>query len=129
MTGPARAGLFVYAKDMPRLAAFYADIAGLRPLHTTESLTVLGGTDLQLLVHRIAPDIAAAIAITVPPQRRDNTALKFFFSVPQLARAIERIEALGGLGFSSRWDGPGFVMCDACDPEGNVFQLREWRPT
>lgn len=27
---PARAGVFIYAKDLPRLAAFYAAVLGMR---------------------------------------------------------------------------------------------------
>ena len=33
--------------------------------------------------------------------------------------------ALGGQLFDERWQGPGFVVCNAMDPEGNVFQVRE----
>jgi len=30
--------------------------------------------------------------------------------------------------FSEQWQGPGFVVCNAMDPEGNVFQVREQAP-
>jgi catechol 2,3-dioxygenase-like lactoylglutathione lyase family enzyme len=110
MAGPARAGLFIYANDMDRIAAFYVAVAGMVPLHRAEDLTVLQSPDIQLLIHRIPPAIAAGITITVPPQKREDMALKFFFTVANLAE---------------NWQGSGFVVCNAMDPEGNVFQVRE----
>jgi hypothetical protein len=32
---------------------------------------------------------------------------------------------LGGEVFSEHWQGTGFVVCNAMDPEGNVFQVSE----
>jgi predicted enzyme related to lactoylglutathione lyase len=128
MPGPARAGLFVYAKDPDRVAAFYAALGGMVELHRRDELIVLQSPDLQLLVHRIPPAIAAGIVIGSPPVRREDCALKFFFTVPSLEEARERAQALGGALFDERWPGPGFVACNAMDPEGNVLQLREARP-
>lgn len=128
MPGPARAGVFVYAKDMQTLASFYAAIAGMARLHEEADLIVLESPDIQLLVHRIPPHIAADIVIAVPPVRRENTALKFFFTVASLAQARARAAELGGMVFEENWSGPGFVVCNAMDPEGNVFQVRESTP-
>ncbi|MFO1207203.1 MAG: VOC family protein [Burkholderiales bacterium] len=125
MSGPARAGLFLYAKDLPRLAEFYESVAGFARLHESAELIVLQSPDIQLVVHAIPEDIAQNIVIASPPERRANTALKFFFSVPSLLRAREVAAGLGGEVFSENWPGPGFVVCNAMDPEGNVFQLRE----
>ena len=125
MPGPARAGLFVYAKDKDRLCIFYEAIAGMARLHETAELTVLESPDIQLLVHRIPASIAAGIAITSPPSRREDTALKFFFTVPSLDDARVRAAVLGGEVGNENWRGPGFVVCNATDPEGNVFQVRE----
>lgn len=124
MSGPARAGLFIYAVDAPRLAAFYEAVAGMRPLHQADELWVLQSADIQLLVHAVPAPIAAQITITTPPQRREDTALKFFFSVADLAQAGALIQQLGGELFAERWSGPGFIIANAMDPEGNVFQLR-----
>jgi predicted enzyme related to lactoylglutathione lyase len=125
MPGPARAGLFVYAKDPERLCTFYASVGGMVRLHQTDDLTVLESPDIQLLVHRIPPHIAAEIVVHSPPERRENTALKFFFTVPSLAEARQLAAALGGEVFNENWRGPGFVACNACDPEGNIFQVRQ----
>lgn len=87
MPGPARAGLFVYAKDSERLARFYEAVAGMGRLSESSELTVLESADIQLLVHRIPAHIADGIAITSPPERREASALKFFFTVASLAQA------------------------------------------
>lgn len=97
----------------------------MRRLHASAELIVLESRDIQLLVHRIPPDIAAGISIGSPPQKRENTALKFFFTADSLAAARATAARLGGEVFAERWRGPGFIVCNAMDPEGNVFQVRE----
>ena len=126
MTGPARAGLFVYAKDIERVAGFYQAVAGMARLRSDEELIVLQSPDIQLLVHRIPVRYAGDIVITSPPRRREQTALKFFFSVASIAATREAAARLGGEVFTENWQGPGFVVCNAMDPEGNVFQVREF---
>ncbi|HEU4613995.1 MAG TPA: hypothetical protein VFS15_18000, partial [Kofleriaceae bacterium] len=74
---------------------------------------------------RIPAAIAERIVITSPPERREDTALKFFFTVPSIEAARATAVSLGGAVFDERWNGPGFVVCNACDPEGNIFQVRE----
>ena len=125
MPGPARAGLFVYAVDSDRIASFYEAVVGMGRLHEDADLIVLASPDFQLLVHATPPHVAARIAITSPPRKREDTALKFFFTVPSLAAARATAARLGGEVFSESWRGPGFVVCNAMDPEGNVFQVRE----
>jgi predicted enzyme related to lactoylglutathione lyase len=125
MPGPARAGLFLYALDMEAITAFYAAIVGMETLSQTADLTVLESPDMQLLVHRIPAAIAATIRLSSPPVRREDTALKFFFTVPSLAAARAKARALGGEVGDENWQGPGFIVCNAVDPEGNIFQLRE----
>jgi hypothetical protein len=97
----------------------------MRLLNVTPDLTVLESEDIQLLVHQIPKHIAAENIIQVPPLRRENTALKFFFTVPSLVFARNEAARLGGEVFTENWQGPGFVVCNAMDPEGNVFQVRE----
>lgn len=125
MPAPARAGVFIYAKDLPRLAAFYAAVLGMRQVHADEEIAVLASPDLQLLVHRIPAHIAADIHIETPPVRREDCAIKFFATVPSLTAAGTTAASLGGQLFDERWEGPGFIVCNAMDPEGNMFQIRE----
>lgn len=125
MPGPVSSGLFVYVKDVERIARFYESVLGLSRLHGSDELLVLQGQHLQLVVHAIPAHIASTIRISSPPQRREDTALKFFFTVPGIDAARTTAAAAGGEVFAERWHGPGFIACNACDPEGNIFQLRE----
>ena len=124
MQGPARAGLFVYALDVARLAGFYEALLGLARVRTTPELVVLDSPGLQLVVHAMPPEVATQASIVDPPAPRD-AALKFFFTVPCLDAAQAQAEALGGGALPGRWASPVFTACNALDPEGNVFQLRE----
>lgn len=128
MSGPARAGLFIYAKDLSRLAKFYESFLGMTRTHATPDLVVLRSPDIQLTLHAMPPAIAASVTISDPPAKRDNTALKFFFTVPSLAQAQDLAPSLGGDILPERWQGPGFTVCNAVDPEGNIFQVRESAP-
>ena len=87
MSGPSRAGLFIYAKDAERVANFYESVAGMDRRRVSDELIVLQSPDIQLLVHKIPEPIAKDIVISSPPAKRENTVLKFFFTVPSLAKA------------------------------------------
>lgn len=128
MTGPSRAGLFVYACDAPRIAGFYEAVLGLSRIHAAGMITVLEGQGMQLIVHEIPPQIAATIVIATPPVRREDTALKFWFTVTSLAAARAVAQGLGGDVDAQAWEGTGFRVSNAIDPEGNVFQVREPAP-
>lgn len=126
MAGPAQAGLFIYAKNLQRLAHFYQTLLSMQVLHQAPELTVLQSPSLQLVVHAWPQEIAAGIQISEPPEPRKNSALKFFASVPSLAAAREQAAALGGAVWEQTYQGPGFQVCNANDPEGNIFQVREF---
>jgi len=124
LSGPARAGLSIYAKDKQRLASFYETILGMSRIHDSAEVTVLQSADIQFVIHRIPLNRASDIVIDTPPQRRDS-ALKFFFTVLSIAAARLAARGLGGDVGLEQWQGPGFIVCDAFDPEGNVFHIRE----
>lgn len=125
MSGPTQAGLFLYAKEVNRIAHFYETVLGMTRMHATADITVLQLQDMQLVVHQIPAHVASTIDISSPPKRREDTALKFFFTVDSIANARTKAAALGGEVFNEQWQGPGFTVCNAMDPEGNVFQVRE----
>ena len=124
MSGPARAGAMLYAKRVDHLAAIYQRLLGMRLMHCTDELTVIESPDFQLVVHAMPPHISSTVSITMPPMQRDS-AVRLFFTVSSLANARTVAARLGGEVFHETWDGPGFRVSNACDPEGNVFQLRE----
>ena len=124
MSGPG-AGLFIYAKDLERLAGFYQSLLGMDRAHEAPGLVVLRAADLQITVNAIPAHIAAEVEISSPPARRDNAAYKFFFTVPSLEHATSTAASLGGEVLPEQWRGPGFVVHNAVDPEGNIFQVRQ----
>jgi predicted enzyme related to lactoylglutathione lyase len=125
MSGAARAGAVVYAKEMPRLARFYSRVLRMRELHTDAEYVVLQSSDFQLVIHAIPADIASTFEITSPPEPREETAVKLFFTVPSIEGVRSVVSELGGIVHGKPWAGEDFIACNAVDPEGNVFQLRE----
>ena len=125
MSAPARAGIFIYAKDPDRLSSFYQSVLGMTAAHRTDQMIVLRSPDLQLIVHAMPPQVAAQVSISHPPQLRDTAAIKFFSTVDSLASAQDTAHTYGGQVFPEQWQGPGFVVRNASDPEGNIFQLRQ----
>lgn len=117
----------VFAKDVEKLAAFYAETAGLARLETGTAHVVLDGEAMQLVVHGIPAAVAARIEIASPPLRRESTPIKLCLPVANLAAARRIASAHGGVidPSANEWAARGFRACDGHDPEGNVVQFRE----
>ena len=128
MPGPARAGGLIYAKDLERLSVFYETLLLMSKIHASSDHVVLESPDFQLIVHAMPPDIAKTVIVMSPPEQRERTPLKLFFTIPNISAARSEAAKLGGEIFSDQWEGPGFNVCNACDPEGNIFQVRESAP-
>ena len=65
MSGPARSGVLIYAKDLARLSAFYeAVLDDVRVVHADDAYRVLASSDAQLVLHAIPPEVAATIPLT-----------------------------------------------------------------
>lgn len=126
MTRASRAGAVIYAKDLAKLSAFYQQLLSMQVLKADTQHEVLNSADFQLVLHAIPPHIAATITIPQPLAPREDAAIKLYFSVDSLADAKRLSESLGGAVFDNEWAGPGFRMRNGCDPEGNIFQLRQW---
>lgn len=128
MSGPARAGLFIYAKDKERVASFYQSVLGMTRAHEAPGLIVLRSPDIQISVNAMPAEVSSRISIASPPVKRDNAAFKFFFTVPSLSAAENAARELGGEVLPEQWQGPGFIVRNAVDPEGNIFHIRESAP-
>lgn len=126
MPGPARAGALIYAKDPGLLTHFYRTLLQMDLLSQDEQLVVLENGDFQLLLHTIPEPYAGQVVVTQPPELREHSAIKLFFTVPSLAWAEAKAADLGGGLLPQQWSGPGFVLRNAFDPEGNILQLREF---
>jgi predicted enzyme related to lactoylglutathione lyase len=125
MPGPAHNGTLIYALQLDRMVAFYAQVLAMRPLLQDAEHAVLQNADAQLVLHAIPPAYADGIVIDTPPKPRDTQAIKPFFTVASLAQASLDTQQLGGGMLPPAWDGPGFRALNAFDPEGNIVQLRE----
>ncbi len=126
MPGPAPAGALIYAHDLARLAGFYESFLAMRRFHDGDGYVVLESADAQLVIHAIPSHIAATFTIASPPELREDAAIKLFFTVPSLAAARAAAPALGGDVFADEWSGGTFKARNARDPEGNIFQVREF---
>lgn len=120
--GAARNGIVIFSGDAARLARFYAGVTGLPSRHDEAGVAVLASDAFELVLHAL-PGEAAGKASRV----RADAYVKPVFAVPLLADARARVRALGGAmaPAADEWEGRGFRACEAVDPDGNVFQLRE----
>ena len=126
MSGPARAGAVIYAVDLSRMATFYETLLGMRRLSAAADHEILESSDMHLVVHAIPAIIASTITIASPPELREDTPIKLFFTVPSLAEAQRIASTVGGEVFDETWEGEGFLARNGRDPEGNIFQVREF---
>ncbi len=125
MTTSVRSGTLIYAKDLARLASFYRQLLSMVQVHSSDELVVLRSPDLELIVHQIPAHIAETIVVDSPPVPRGDAAIKPFFAVSSFAEAQAHATSLGGALFGTQYEGPGFRITNAYDPEGNIIQLRE----
>ena len=125
MPGPAKAGVLIYAKNLESISLFYEKLLGMKRLFADAGHHVIESADMQLIIHAIPEQFARDITISSPPELRENQAIKPFFTVSSLAEA-ERVAAeLGGRVYGQNYSGPGFTVRNACDPEGNILQIRQ----
>lgn len=121
------AGAVLYAKDVDRVAAFYAAVLGMQPSDRDEKHVVFDSRGFQLVVLRIPDEIASTIEIALPPVRRSEAAIKLVFFVPSIPAVREAAASCGGAlnAADQEWSFNGITVCDGLDPEGNVVQFRE----
>jgi catechol 2,3-dioxygenase-like lactoylglutathione lyase family enzyme len=117
----------VYAKDMPRVAAFYQRTLGLSELERDAGFMRLGGPTFEVVVVRMPEAIARTVDIATPPLLREDTPLKCSFRVADLERVAADAAATGGgtRPVSEAWTWLGERHLDGHDPEGNVVQFRQ----
>ncbi|MFO0775272.1 MAG: VOC family protein [Nitrospiraceae bacterium] len=124
MSGPARTGVLIYAKNVLSVSAFYEQVLGAAVLHADNEHRVLQSPDVQLIIHAIPDSHSNSIVIDVPPVARENQAIKPFFTVANLTVAVRIAEECGGRVLGPDWPGPGMQIRNVCDPEGNIVHLR-----
>ena len=122
-----KSGAVIFAKDVNAVARFYESVVPMRIFAEEDGAVRLENDSLQLVIHALPKSVAKQIDITVPPQLREQVAIKPVFAIDSLERVRGIASSLGG-GMnppSSAFVWAGFRACDGYDPEGNQVQFRE----
>ncbi len=114
------ASAMIFVRDLNRMASFYADALGLKPVEETrlENWVEFEGSGARLSLHAIPPAAAGQLKTSSPPEPREQAPTKLSFEVQDAASEIRRLESLGVPLVRRPW---GAV--DGIDPEGNVFGI------
>jgi predicted enzyme related to lactoylglutathione lyase len=122
MEDSIRPGAVIFAADFRRLAKFYEAVTEMTIQHSDDSVVVLASKSMELVLHALRGESD----VTEPPVAREDTYIKPFFPVKDLAAARAKAAQLGGRlkPASEEWEWRGFRACDGVDPEGNVVQFR-----
>lgn len=117
----------IFAKDVAALALFYREVVGMTEVNRDHEKVVLDEPGFQLVIHGIPENIAKTIAISNPPEVREEMPIKICLPVITIESARQKAATLGGhvAAKTQEWSAKGFRACDGYDPEGNVFQVRE----
>jgi len=118
MSGPAKIGALIYGKNIEGLSTFYIELLGMIKLRETNEFISLDANGLNIIIHEFPADVPTNFD-------RQNT-VKLFFSVNSLENSHAKVKELGGLVHKGVWKSPIFSVCNVSDPEGNIFQLREF---
>ena len=105
--------IMLFVKDVPKLAEFYRDVLGLEPIGeiTPEWMELSAGSCAVALHH--APK---------PLSERGKPSAKIVFGVRDVPAAKNLLESRGvKMGKIVSFN--GIDICDAYDPEGNLFQI------
>jgi len=127
MSTQPKAGAVLFAKDVARLAAFYAQVLAVVPKHAEAEKVVIETDSFLLVIHAIPAAVAAKVEIASPPVLREQVPVKLFLPVRSLAQARVNAQGSGGAIKSAEfeWSAADFTACDGNDPEGNVVQFRQ----
>jgi len=118
------AAAVLYVKDLGLMRAFYETCFGLSALESGgDDFCVLASADWDLSL----VTMPAAIVITVPPGRREDSPVKLSFEVASIEELYAVITGTGGQvdPLEPAWEFRGHWHVDCLDPEGNVVQLRQ----
>jgi len=113
----------LFAKDAGKLAGFYAEVLGGSTLRQDEEFALLDWGGFHLVIHRIPPDLAAELAVSVPPTRREQGSLRLDYPVGDVVQARTSARRLGGEidDAPPPWAGNDATFYLGYHPEGNVF--------
>jgi predicted enzyme related to lactoylglutathione lyase len=116
--------LVIFSVDVRRLGTFYERVLGLDPSVEESGDIRLRGEQEELLIHSIPERVANDIGLRVPPEPREECAVKPVFNVDSLEDSLDAVKVNGG-GLTRRsFTLDGLTRHDVVDPDGNIIQLR-----
>jgi predicted enzyme related to lactoylglutathione lyase len=123
----ASVGAVLFAKDHPRVAAFYIDALGMRCLAQDPYHSRLDCRGFELIVHQIPQPMADGIVIEQPPKRRVSGAIRLDYPVESLAASRRAARSVGGDidDAPPEWAERDANFFLGYDPEGNQFGVEE----
>jgi predicted enzyme related to lactoylglutathione lyase len=130
MESSIQTGAVVFVRDLQKMVDFYAEVIGLHRAREADDYALLEWGSYQLVVHKLPDHLAGGGFAPSELVIREDCALKLVFFVDSLDDAREAAIRRGGLlhGGERVWEFDGTLVCDGCDPEGNVIQLRQYKP-
>jgi len=113
----------LFARDLTRMAAFYAEALGMSRGEHDEHHAVLRRSGFELIVHQIPQPIAGRSEIAAPPVRRESGAVRLDYPVESVEVSRALAKTLGGAidDAPPAWAGRDANFYLGHDPEGNVF--------
>ena len=110
----------IYVKDIDRMAAFYGNTLGLKPIEETrlENWVEFEAGATTFALHAIPSEIAWQIEISSPLRPREKNPVKLSFEVDDVVSERQRLESLGVPVVQRPWG-----SYDGMDPEGNIFGI------
>lgn len=122
-----RTGLVIYSSSIRRLTEFYCQVFGFDVQESDESYSLLMTGDFELVLLETA---MSKKALRTDSAREDTPIKPVFFIDVQLELISQKIKENGGTVYQPKsWEFGGRQVCDGCDCEGNIFQLRVGKNT
>ena len=117
----------IFAKDLEKMANFYQALFSMQNIFQDDIHILLDSDGFQVVIHSMPDAIAQTIAVTEPPELRQQMPVKLCLPVKSIAAARESAASLGGgiKSITEEWKSHKFIACDGFDPEGNLIQVRE----
>lgn len=115
-------GAMLFVTDLPRMAAFYSDVLGLKAVADTrmDNWIEFEAGSTRFSLHAIpSAALSGCAPIASPPKPRESNPIRLDFAVSDVESERTRLEALGVPVLVRPWG-----ACDIVDPEGNVLGLR-----
>jgi catechol 2,3-dioxygenase-like lactoylglutathione lyase family enzyme len=109
-----------FVKDLNRMADFYTNTIGLRPVEETrlDNWVEFEAGGVKFSLHAIPLEIASQMTIAAPALPREKVPVKLSFKVPDIPAEVQRLRSAGVQIIERPWGGYEIV-----DPEGNILGL------